>query len=521
MPGLECPGFLKAADVWTVEDTRAYETNTVWLGIPLLLLMENAGRAVADAVECYLGSARGKRVVVYAGKGGNGGDAIVAARHLAARGADVTVYLLYDPKLVEHEDARLNLEALLKSRTIRVVHYDDPRDYRPEDADVLIDGILGIGVRGKLREPVASALAAFNASKGFRVAVDVPTGLDPDTGDAVEGTARVDVTVTMHTLKPGLLAEKARPYVGEVLVAEVGMPREAYLLAGPGDVAARVPQRPRDAYKGGNGKVLTVGGSYHYYGAPFYAASAALLAGADLSFLAAPQDVARSAASSNPGIIPVPLKGEILTEEVVDAVVEEARRVDAVAIGPGLGTAEETKRAVVRILEAVRGKPTVIDADALKAVAELKPRLWPEAVLTPHRGEARLLAGHDGDPAQLAQEIAKAYGATVLLKAPKPPGDVICSPDGRCRYNVTGHPAMAVGGTGDVLTGITAGFLARRAALSKTLDPLHIAAAAAWVSGRAGELAVRDRGENITTLDVLARVQDAIREARSYMRGGG
>ncbi len=518
---MECPGFLRSPETWTVEDTRAYETNTVWLGIPLLLLMENAGRAVADAVECFLGDVRGKRVVVYAGKGGNGGDAMVAARHLSDRGADVTVYLLYDPKLVEHEDARLNLQATQRGRTVKLIHYDDPKQYRPEDADALIDGILGIGVKGRLREPVASALAAFNASKGLKVAVDVPTGLDPDTGEAVEGTARVDVTVTMHTLKPGLLAERAKPYVGQVLVAEVGMPRDAYILAGPGDVAARVPQRPRDAYKGGNGRVLTIGGSYHYYGAPFYAASAALLAGADLSFLAAPEAVARSAASANPGIIPVPLKGDIIEVSSLEALVEEAKRVHAVAIGPGLGTAKETKDFVASFLEAIRGKPVVIDADALKVVAEVRPRLWPEAVLTPHRGEARMLAGHDGQPEQLAPEIAKGYGATVLLKAPKPQGDVICSPDGRCRYNITGHPGMAVGGTGDVLTGILAGFMGRRAALSKVLDPLHIAAAAAWTSGRAGEMAVEAKGENITALDVLNMVQGAIREARSYMRGGG
>ncbi|MDT7867239.1 MAG: NAD(P)H-hydrate dehydratase [Acidianus sp.] len=517
----ECPGFVEAAEVWSVEDTRAYEVNTVWLGIPLLLLMENAGRAVADAVECYLGDVRGKKVVVYAGKGGNGGDAIVSARHLAARGADVTVYLLYDPKLIEHRDAQVNLQALLKMRSVKVVHLEDPREYRPEEADALIDGILGIGVRGRLREPVASALAAFNASRGLRVAIDVPTGLDPDTGQAVEGTARADVTVTMHTLKPGLMKEEAKPYVGEVLVAEVGMPRDAVTFAGPGDVAARVPRRPRDAYKGGNGKVLVVGGSYHYFGAPFYAASAALLAGADLSFLAAPSDVAKAAASSNPGIIPFPLKGEIVEPGHLDLLAEEAKHVDAVAIGPGLGTDKSTKEAVIGLLQRLKGKPVVIDADALKAVAEARPALWPQAVLTPHRGEARMLAGREGEPQELAAEIAKAYGATVIVKAPKPPGDVICSPDGRCRYNLTGHPAMAVGGTGDVLTGITAGFLARRVALSKTLDPLHIAAAAAWVSGRAGELAVSERGENVTTLDVLNRVQDAVREAYSMAAGGG
>ncbi len=516
-----CPGFLKSAEPWTVEDTRAYEVNAVALGVPLLLLMENAGRAVADAAECYLGDLRGSKVVVYAGKGGNGGDALVASRHLAVRGAEVKVYLLYDQRLVEHPDTKVNLQSLSRMRSVTLVRIDDPRDYKPEEADLLVDGILGIGVRGRLREPIASALAAFNASKGLRIAIDVPTGLDPDTGQAVEGTARADVTVTMHAPKPGLLRPEARPYVGELLVAEVGLPKDAVTFSGPGDVAARIPRRPRDAYKGGNGKVLTVGGSYHYFGAPFYAASAALYAGADLSFLAAPSEVAKSAASSNPGIIPVPLKGDVLEPSHVDYLAEEAKRVDAVAIGPGLGAAGETKEAVITFLERVRGRPVVIDADALKAVAEVRPALWPQAVLTPHRGEARMLAGRDGDPAELAAEIAKTYGATVIVKAPKPPGDIICSPEGRCRFNMTGHPAMAVGGTGDVLTGITAGFLARRFALSKGLDPLHVAAAACWVSGRAGEIAVARLGENVTALDVLSSVQAAIKEAYSMVAEGG
>ncbi len=517
----ECPGFIKEPEVWSTEDTRAYETNTVWLGLPLLLLMENAGRAVADAVECALGNVRRKDIIVYAGKGGNGGDAIVAARHLALRGANVTVYLLYDPKLVEHRDAKLNLESLQRIRSIKVIHLDDPHDYKPQDADVLIDGILGIGVKGKLREPVASALAAFNASKGLRVAVDIPTGLDPDTGAAAEGTARVDITVTMGSLKPGLLKEEAKPYVGQVLVADIGMPPDAKLLAGPGDVAARIPRRPREAFKGGNGKVLSIGGSYHYFGAPFYMASASLYAGADLSFLAAPEEVARSAATANPGIIPIPLKEDRLTHDHINVLLDEVKHVDAVAIGPGLGTSQDTKEAVVELLSSIKGKPVVVDADALKAVAEYKVRLWPEAVLTPHRGEARMLAGHEGDPQSLAVEIAKQYGATVLVKAPKPPGDVICSPDGACRYNMTGHPAMAVGGTGDVLTGILAGFMARRASLSKSLNALNVASAAAWASGRAGELAVKDKGENITALDVLNRVQEAIAEAYSMLSSGG
>ena len=511
---MPCPGLRPAgeAEVLDTEDIRAVEVNTVWPGVPLTLLMENAGRAVADAVECRLGGVKGRRVVVFAGRGGNGGDAIVAARHLAARGARVEVYLVYHERLFDHPDAHMNLEALLRSGYARVRRIRSPSELEPVEADAVIDGLLGIGVRGKLLEPIASAARAFSRSKGLRVSVDVPTGVNPDTGEAAEGAAQADVTVTFHAAKPGLLREPGRMYAGEVLVAEIGAPPQAEVESGPGDVAIRVPPRPRDAHKGVGGRVLAVGGSSLYFGAPALAALAAYRAGADLAFLAAPRRVAESAAAWNPSIIPRPLDGDYLKPDHVDTVLEEASRAHAVAIGPGLGLSSETVEAVGRLLRELRGKPIVIDADGLKALAKIGGALWPEAVLTPHRGEARLLLeGEEAEPHEAARRIAREYQATVIVKGPV---DHICDPSGRCRINKTGVPAMSTGGTGDVLTGVTAGFLARRASLGLPLKTLHVGAAAAFTVGRAGERAYERRGEGMTAIDVLDEVAAVIQWAR-------
>ncbi|MEB3851303.1 MAG: NAD(P)H-hydrate dehydratase [Desulfurococcales archaeon] len=509
-----CPGFRGPGEalVLDTEDVRAFEANSAWLGVPLTLLMENAGRAVADAVECRLGGVEGRRVVAFAGRGGNGGDAIVAARHLAARGARVEVVLVYPDQLYTHPDTRLNLDALRRSGYARVRVARGPGDLEPVSADAVIDGVLGIGVRGRLREPAASAARAVSESGGLRVAVDVPTGVDPDTGEAAPGAASVDVTVTFHAMKPGLARPPGSMHAGEVLVAEVGMPPQASELAGPGDVAARIPPRPRDAHKGVGGRVLVVGGSSLYYGAAALAALAAYRAGADLAFLAAPERVAVAAASWSPVIIPRPLEGGRLEARHVDSVLEEASRAHAVLVGPGLGLAGETVEAVGRLLGELRGRPVVVDADALKAVARLGVSLWPEAILTPHRGEARLLlGGEEAEPGEAARRIAREYQATVIVKGPV---DHICSPSGGCRRNTTGVPAMATGGTGDVLSGVAAAFLARRASLGLALKPLHTAAAAAYTVGRAGELAYEALGEGMTALDVASKVAAAVEEAR-------
>lgn len=504
-----CPGLREASPHEAIdsEDMRAYELNAVWWGFPLAKAMENAGRALADLCECVLGSVRGKNVAILVGKGGNGGDGLVAARHLVARGARVEVHMLWDPSLITHPDARENARYVISSKKI-VTRLPYSKGWLEiKDEDIVIDAIFGTGIRGGLRSPAAEAIKVFNGSSGLRVSADIPSGLDPDNGVAVPGAARADYTVTMYLPKKGLFIADGPMHAGRILVADIGLPPEAEGYAGPGDVAARIPERPPEAYKGMGGKVMVIGGSEEFVGAPIISAIAAALAGADLVYLAAPGSFAIAAATSNPHLIPVP-RGS--AKEFIERLQKYLDKVHSLVLGPGLGSSEDSELLVEGVLNVARGKPIVIDADALRVVAKLGRRLWPEAVLTPHRGEAALLAGEMGEPLYMAKSIANAYGATVVVKAPV---DAICSGE-RCRLNRTGHQAMAVGGTGDALAGIIAAFLARRVAMKMALSPLHATAAATYVSGRAGELAVAERGENITALHVVEKIPQAILEAR-------
>ncbi len=493
----------------SVEDMRAYELNGVWLGIPLLLMMENAGRSVADYVEYRLGGVRGKRIIVLAGKGGNGGDGFVAARHLAARGGMVEVHLAYPPSEVEHPDAKLNLEALLRMDSVRLVKPYSSKWLETGDADAVIDALLGTGVRGPLRGTIREAAKAFTSSPGLHVSIDVPTGVDPDTGSVVEGAVRADATVTMHMVKKGLL--KAKLYTGEIIVAEIGLTRDAVVYAGPGDVAARIPRRPREAHKGSAGRLAVVAGSKYYVGAALLASRAAALVGVDLVYMVSPRHIAVSAAEECTTIIPHPIKGEVLSLDDVEGILGLLERVDGLLIGPGVGAEDETLRAVAGIVENAidRGLPIVIDADGLKAVQTIKSRLYDKVVLTPHRGEARRLSGIEGDPHRQAVKIAGDLGATVLVKAPV---DVACNPLGNCRFNKTGVPAMSVGGTGDVLSGLIAGIMTKRNALGYDPDPLNSAITGAFINGRAGELAYNEYGESMTAYDVLLMVPRIVRD---------
>jgi len=520
---LACPGLRRASpgEAVSIEHVRSAEINGVALGVPLVLLMENAGRAVADAVECRLGGVEGRVVHVLAGKGGNAGDGFVAARHLARRGARVVVHLSSSPSEVSHPDARLNLEALLSLDSVRIVKPWGRGWLDLSGADAVIDAMLGIGVRGALRGAIREMAEAFNRSRGLRVAVDTPTGLDPDTGVAVEGAVRADLTVAMGWAKRGFFVGEASLYTGEVLVAEIGLPREAELYAGPGDVLARLPRRPRDAHKGVGGRVLVVAGGENYVGAAVLAAMAACRSGVDLVYLASEPPTAKTAASQCSSIIPVPLRGRSLSAQDVPRLVMLAKRAHATLIGPGIGSEDSVLEAAAgligKIAAEMPGHPLVVDADGLKALELHKPPLPTPTVLTPHRGEARRLAGKDGSPEELAREIASSTGATVLVKAPV---DAACSPRGVCRLNRSGVAAMSVGGTGDVLAGLLAGYLARRASKGLDPDPLNVAITAAYVAGRAGELAYGELGEAMTALDVLGKVPLVYREAAELARSG-
>lgn len=487
-------------------DMYAADRNAEWLGVPRLALMENAGAAVARVVLSEYPQAL--RVLVVAGTGDNGGDGMVAARHLHARGKAVRVIVLGEPK---EELARANFEAL-KRTMVQMAVTGTPEELLAVQgwfmwADVIIDAVLGTGIRGKLREPHSTAIDLMNIATAPKIAVDVPSGLDPDTGEVRDKAVRAAVTVTFHKAKPGLLKPESAKYVGKLIVENIGIPPEAELYVGPGDFRRLNFARRAESKKGDHGRVLVVGGSAEYSGAPIYVALAALRSGVDLVIMAEPEPAAVAAKSYSPDLISVPLSGDRLKPAHVEKILELAQRADVVAMGPGLGLEPDTQEAVKSLFSKLSGKkPLVIDADAIKALAGLGS-VEGNVVFTPHAGEFRALTGVE-PPAKLEERIeavkreAARLNAVILLKGRY---DVI-SDGKRVKVNITGTPAMTVGGTGDVLTGLVAGLA------TKGKDLLHAAALAAFINGEAGEQAARELGFHITASDLIRFIPSVIKK---------
>ena len=448
------------------------DANAAALGVPRAKLMESSGAAVARAVRAE--SEPGDRVVVVAGRGNNGGDGLVAARFLDDR--RVSVRLLGRRETIATEIARENWDALRRAA------YDarEVRDTAALDlpeADAVVDAMLGTGLGGPLREPEATVVERVNDADATVVAVDVPSGMDADTGETPGVAVDADRVVTFHDRAPGLTGLDAA-----VTVADIGIPDAAERFVERGDLLAL--SRDPTAHKGQHGEVLVVGGG-PYTGAPALAARAALRAGADLVRVACPASVAREVQATDPALIVRELDGDRLAPVHVDRLLDLAAEHDAVVVGPGLGDADPTLDAVVDLLSGHDGR-AVVDADALRVVPRVDADADADLTCTPHRGELRRMGGPDlrerPDPEAAVATFAAEVGATLLVKGAR---DVVS--DGEdTRVNRTGNPGMTVGGTGDVLAGLTG-------ALAGSLPSVQAAAVAAYANGRAGDLAVGAR----------------------------
>ncbi|WP_372911838.1 NAD(P)H-hydrate dehydratase [Salinigranum sp.] len=465
----------------------AVDANAAALGVPRKQLMESSGNAVARVVREVAPDA--ERVAIVAGRGNNGGDAFVAARFLDA--FDTRTYLLGRPETISTDIARENYEALREAE-YAVETVTDSRDLDVGDPDVVVDAMLGTGVTGALRDPEAAAAREVNALDATVVAVDVPSGVDADTGESEGVAVEAEHVVTFHDEKPGLSRLDAT-----VHVADIGIPAAAETFTGPGDLLAlgRDPQ----SHKGDHGEVLVVGGG-PYTGAPALAAGAALRAGADLVRVACPERVAREVQGYSENFILVPFEGETLAPDHVDGLLQRAADHDVVVFGPGLGAAAETLEAVGEFLARYDGR-AVVDADALQVVPEVETDAT--LVCTPHQGELRKMGGSTSEEWRereaLVAEFASDLGHTLLVKGAY---DVV-SDGTETRVNRTGNPGMTVGGTGDVLAGVAGAVLC-------TQEPLDAAAIAAYANGRAGDLVVEERGFGLVATDLLERVPEAM-----------
>ncbi|MFB6151380.1 MAG: NAD(P)H-hydrate dehydratase [Haloarculaceae archaeon] len=472
----------------TGREMAVVDENAAALGVPRKQLMESSGNAVARVVRDVADP--GDEIRVVAGRGNNGGDALVAVRFLD--GFDVSVTLVGRPETITTDIACENWRALERAE-YDVETVTDSTAIDLGDPDVVVDALLGTGISGALREPERTAAELITDSEATVVSVDVPTGLDAETGTLPESAVESDHVVTFHDTKPGLDAIDA-----SVTVAEIGIPDAAELFVERGDLQRLDDRRP-DSHKGENGEVLVIGGG-PYAGAPALAAKAALRSGADLVRVACPMVVGRELQGFGEDLIVRPYRGKQLEPKQVGFLLEVARRHDAVVVGPGLGDAEPTLEAVEGLLSGYTGT-VVVDADALSRV----PQVDTDATLicTPHQGELREMGGRTADDwrdrMDLVAEFADDLGHVVLSKAPY---DVISDGE-RTRVNRTGNAGMTVGGTGDVLAGITGAFAA-------TQDPLDAAAMAAYANGRAGDRAAEKRGAGLTATDVLDEITSVL-----------
>jgi hydroxyethylthiazole kinase-like uncharacterized protein yjeF len=493
-------------------EMRALEVNAEYFGITLLQLMENAGRNVAAEVASRF--PKQQKITVFCGLGGNGGDGFVAARHLTAMGYKVSVVLAGKSKAVAHPAALQNLCALQAlSESIPFYEVTDSSALPAAKADVVVDALLGTGMKGKLKPPIKQLVAYINSMGAFKIAVDAPTGIDSDTGDVLGTAVKADVTVTFHKAKAGL--EKAKKHVGELIVAGIGLPAELESYAGPGDVGLVAKPRLSSAHKGDFGRLLVIGGSEVFSGAPALVALAALRTGVDIVYVAAPAKTSTAISSMSPDLITVKLDGDHLNPGNVAALKPYVDVVDAVVLGPGAGLHSETKEFVKACVAAVEkaGKALLLDADGLKAFAEFKKPLKVPLVLTPHAGEYALLAGGKL-PEGIAEKVVDVQRAAAKLYAVllvKGPVDVVC--DGqRFKLNFTGNAGMTVGGTGDVLSGIVGAFLAQKA------DAFEAAVAGAFVNGAAGDFVADDVGYHMMATDIINWIPNIVNDPMSHAK---
>jgi len=478
---------------------RAIEVNSEYFGVSLLQLMENAGRNVALEVSSRFNS--NQKITIVCGLGGNGGDGFVAARHLLAMGHKVSVILAGKSKDIAHQSALHNWIALQRlTSEIPIQEVTDSSAVPQIEADVIIDALLGTGSKGKLKPLLSAIVNAINSSKAKVVAIDVPTGIDSDTGEILGNAVKADITVTFYRAKKGL--EAAKKYAGEVIVRDIGLPSNLEIFTGPGDVQLVTKARASTAHKGDAGRLLIIGGSEIFSGAPALMSLAALRTGIDIALTASPAVTAHDIASMSPDLIMIKLEGNNLNPANVAVLKEYLDNVDAVALGPGLGLNPETKDFVKSAIEAIEtaGKPLLLDADGLKAFAEFKRPLKVPLVLTPHAGEYAFLSGKKlpsfndlEDRIETIKQTAATLNAVLLVK-----GAIDIISDGRrVKLNTTGNPGMSVGGTGDVLSGIIGALLAQKA------DAFEAAVAGAFVNGAAGDFVVSEIGNHMVASDLL------------------
>lgn len=509
-----------------------------------VILMENAGHAVAERAGAWLDGWDGKDVVLFCGKGNNGGDGFVIARHILAAGARVYVYVLGKEEDYSDE-ARQHLHTLQQladeETCLLLPAPQSDADWqllqkRLLASSVVIDAMLGTGFHGSLRQPLASIVAEVNAAAAAGavtvIAVDMPTGVNSDTGavsngdDDEDGPLFADMTVTFGALKRGLVLYPGRACAGHVEVDPIGMPGPllmqleedpAYLLQ-ESDIAEIVVPRSPDSHKGTHGTIAIVTGSSQMAGAALMAAHGAVRSGAGKVFLRVPGATAPYCIGVQPEIMVRGVgTGDHFTAADADEIIAESKNWSVLAMGPGLGRDAETKEFLLKVLAAVTC-PVVLDADALNLLAGEKALIASRGsriIMTPHLAEFSRISGLSmaeikADPIAAARQFASEWKVNLVLKGA--PTLIVSAKTGNVYVNSTGNAGMACGGMGDVLTGMIAAMIAHQG----MSDLCSAACAGVYLHGAAGDACRKDRGPYgftpMETADALPQVLASLEE---------
>jgi ADP-dependent NAD(P)H-hydrate dehydratase / NAD(P)H-hydrate epimerase len=509
----------------TAARMREIDQECIRRGTPVKVLMENAGKAVAQETRRLLGDIKKQDIICLTGAGNNGGDGLVAARYLADWGAKVTVYLCSDRPA---DDENLKL---LRDRNIKCIYAktENQLDKMLASATCVIDGLLGTGKMRPLDGVFQNTLEKVNAAKALYrfmiVAIDLPSGMDADTGAIDPACPDADLTVTLAFPKPGLFSYPGAEKVGKLVVSDIGIPAaladDSKMELMTADWAAKaLPFRPGNANKGTFGKALVCAGSTNYIGAAFLACSGALRSGAGLVSLAASKSLITSVAGRMPETTYLPLpevETGINTREAAKLLKKEYPRYNSLLFGCGMGQSAATIDLLGNLLSNTDLLPLVLDADGLNSlvqIADWEKKIPRNAILTPHPGEMSRLAGKTIDEVQQdrtgsAQALAKKLNCTVVLKGAY---TVIAARDGRCRISPYANPGLATAGTGDVLAGVIAGLAAQK------LDTFDAAALGVCLHGEAGEIVRAEIGDTgMIASDLLPALPKAINKLKTRL----
>ncbi|MCX5751465.1 MAG: NAD(P)H-hydrate dehydratase [Candidatus Saganbacteria bacterium] len=517
---------MEAISVKEMQDLDRWVIETI--GIPQAVLMENAGKAVSDTIQTEIHPLN--QIVVVAYKGNNGGDGLVAARYLHNAGLKVKVYLLCAKSSVTGVSSS-NL-AILEKLSVEIVEviFDEELKILQRElkaSDVVIDAILGIGLKGEPQGIPAAAIKMINSNKNATiVSVDIPSGINGDTGEG-KIAVQADITVTFHAPKQGMLKPKALSRVGKLFIVDIGIPPKKISSKGVicpdlNLIASLIPKRKTDSHKGDFGRVFVIAGSSEMPGAAALVANSALRTGAGLVKVVVPKSIRDLVFSLGPEVM---VSGVTETKEgtlalsALEKIKERLNWATVLAIGPGLSQNKETQKLVFALLVLVANKHKklrlVIDADALNIIASrpvILSKLKNRVVVTPHPGEmARLVKlssqAIQEDRLKAAQKLAVEYGINVVLKG----ANTVIAEKGKATcINLTGNPGMATAGAGDVLTGMIAAFLAQGLGL------YDAALVSVYCHGLAGDLVAQLKGKRgIKASDIVESIPYVLRFVRS------